>query len=196
MKELFTDDWSPEVQSWTLAWVRRLLGQALTDRGQPAIPDPLQIPEALIKPGASFVTLHKEGALRGCMGSLEAQVSLVQDIYHNALAAAFRDPRFPPLKQPELPLIRLEISLLDPPEILDYRDPQDLLDHLQQEKPGLVLQQGWRRATFLPQVWEQLPRAENFLSQLCLKAGLTESAWQEEGLELKTYGVRHFSEEP
>lgn len=125
--------------------------------------------------GAVFVTLHYHKDLRGCIGSLSAHRKLLEDIIHNALSAAFEDPRFAPLREDELPHITLEVSLLSKPEILEYENFEDLLQKVRPKKDGLILQHGVYRGTFLPQVWDQLPTPELFLEHLSLKAGANPS---------------------
>lgn len=133
--------------------------------------------EALRVPAACFVTLKKGGELRGCIGSLEAHRSMVEDVVHNADAAAFSDPRFPPLREEELPGLELDISLLTPAEEMHFVSEADLLSQIRPGIDGLILEEGYRRGTFLPSVWEQLPRAEQFLQHLKLKAGLPPDHW-------------------
>ncbi len=161
-----------------------------------AEPQPPDHRERLHQPGAAFVTLHlRGGELRGCIGSLNARRPLVDDVRANALAAAFEDPRFPPLTAEELSDIVIEVSVLTPAEPLDYQDPQDLLDKLRPGIDGVVIRRGWHRATFLPQVWDQLPTPEEFLGHLCYKAGLPATAWREGDLKIATYQVQEFKEE-
>ncbi|MFH0725492.1 MAG: AmmeMemoRadiSam system protein A [Pseudomonadota bacterium] len=141
-----------------------------------------------------FVTLHKTGALRGCIGTIEPVNTLIENVKDNALKAAFSDPRFSPVTDRELPEIEIEISVLTAPELLDYIDAEDLLRKLKPGVHGVILSQGWHAATFLPQVWSQLPRKESFLSHLCMKAGLPEKAWQDKKTIIKVYEVEYFSE--
>jgi MEMO1 family protein len=122
--------------------------------------------------GATFVTLTKEDKLRGCIGSLEAARPLGEDVAQNALGAAFRDPRFPPLAAAEWPHCRVEVSLLSAPKPLRFADEADLLSQILAGEDGLIVQCDGRRATFLPQVWESLPDKEVFLAELVRKAGL------------------------
>jgi len=154
-----------------------------------------KVPEALQRPGASFVTLTKNGTLRGCIGRLEAAGELYLDVIANTYAAAFDDFRFPQLKESELPTIKIEISVLSPSSPLKYNSSDDLVAKLAKDKPGVVLQSGYNSATFLPQVWEDLPRPEIFLSDLCLKAGLESDQWRSGKLEIFTYLVEHFQED-
>lgn len=160
-------------------------------------PGPAVVPptERLEAPGASFVTLHtRTGALRGCIGSLAARRPLVDDVRANALAAAFEDPRFPPLTKEELTDLVIEVSVLTPPEQLYTETPQELVERLRPNVDGVIVERGWHRATFLPQVWEQLPRPEDFLTHLCYKAGMSGRAWTEGDLDVSIYGVQKFEE--
>ena len=122
--------------------------------------------------GATFVTLMKEGRLRGCIGSLQAQRSLRDDVRENALAAAFRDPRFPALTLEEWPRCSVEISLLSRPKTMHFADEQDLLAQVRPGEDGIILEFTGKRATFLPQVWESLPDRQRFFAELKRKAGL------------------------
>jgi AmmeMemoRadiSam system protein A len=131
----------------------------------------------LEKPGASFVTLHRQGQLRGCIGSLEAYRPLLADVAENAYAAAFRDPRFPALQARELDGLSVDISILSAPEPLHFDSEQDLLTRIRPGIDGLILQAGTRRGTFLPSVWESLPASRDFLQHLKLKAGLPGDYW-------------------
>lgn len=141
-----------------------------------------------------FVTLKLAGALRGCIGSLTAREPLVDNVRHNAAHAAFHDPRFSPLTAAELSGVSIEVSILSTPAPLAYADPPDLLAKLRPGTDGVILRKGQASATFLPQVWEQLPRPEDFLSQLCLKAGLPPNEWRQSKLEIETYLVQSFEE--
>lgn len=143
--------------------------------------------------GATFVTLTQNGGLRGCIGTLEAHRPLVEDVKANALAAAFRDPRFPPLQAPELAYTRVELSLLSPAEVMRFESEQDALAQLRPEVDGVIFEYGYYRSTFLPQVWEQLPDPEAFLAQLKRKAGLAASFWAE-GVRLSRYTVTKWKE--
>lgn len=126
------------------------------------------------KPKATFVTLSLDGQLRGCIGSLHAYRPFLEDLIGNAKAAAFDDPRFYPLSQEEFLHVSIEISLLSTPCALNYTDSADLKSKINVGVDGVILQKAGRKATFLPQVWEQLPSFELFFSHLCQKAGLDE----------------------
>ena len=148
---------------------------------------------ALTRPGASFVTLHAQGALRGCIGSLEAYRPLIEDVSEHAFAAAFRDPRFTPLRVEELDGINLDISVLGTPEALHFSSEQELLHQLRPGQDGLIMQDGTFRGTFLPAVWESLPEPEQFLRQLKLKAGLPAGHWSDT-LQVWRYSTECFGD--
>ncbi|PLX47930.1 MAG: AmmeMemoRadiSam system protein A [Desulfobulbaceae bacterium] len=141
-----------------------------------------------------FVTLKKNGELRGCIGSLVGTEPLVDAIRHQTENAALQDHRFSPVRAEELARIKVEISILSPPKPLTFSDPSDLLAKLRPHVDGVILGLGNLQATFLPQVWEQLPRPEEFLAHLAMKAGLSSQAWRTEGVTIATYQVQHFSE--
>lgn len=122
--------------------------------------------------GATFVTLTRDGALRGCIGSLQATRPLGDDVAQNAIAAAFRDPRFPAMSAAEWPGVRVEVSLLSAPKPMRFADEADLLSQLRVGEDGVILEADGRRATFLPQVWEGIPDKRQFLRELARKAGL------------------------
>lgn len=148
----------------------------------------------LEQPGATFVTLMLDDALRGCIGSLEARRPLGLDVRDNALAAAFRDPRFKPLSSAEWTGTSVEVSLLSALEPLPLDDEAAVLERLRPGVDGLVLEFGHHRGTFLPQVWEQLPQPESFLVNLKRKAGLPPDFW-EPGMRLKRYTVTKWREQ-
>ncbi len=140
---------------------------------------------------ACFITLTENGDLRGCIGSLSARQELWKDVVENAKNAAFDDPRFPPLEENELGKIKIEISVLTEPKKLDYKNSEDLKNKIKNR--GVVLKKGYHSATYLPQVWEQLPDAENFLSSLCEKAGLSADEWKR-GVEILIYDAEKITE--
>ncbi len=145
--------------------------------GRPLGINPQELSAALQAHGASFVTLEIDGALRGCIGTLEAHRPLAIDVSHNAFAAAFQDSRFPPLSRDEEERLDVHLSVLSRPQPMLVRDEADLLRQLRPGVDGLVLSEGARRATFLPSVWEQLPDPREFVMQLKRKAGLPGSHW-------------------
>ena len=149
--------------------------------------------QQLAHPAATFVTLTLDGQLRGCIGRLDAGRPLLEDVRANAHAAAFNDSRFPPLSAAEYPRLHLEISLLTPAAPLAVRDEADACQQLRPGIDGVILETGWHRATFLPQVWEALPDPAAFLAQLKLKAGLPAQGWPAD-LRLSRYQVRKWAE--
>ena len=143
--------------------------------------------------GACFVTLTQSQQLRGCIGTLEAHRPLGEDVTANAVAAAFRDPRFKPLHRDEFAAIAVEVSLLSAMEILSFEDEAGALAQLRPDIDGIVLQYGHHRSTFLPQVWEQLPDRAEFIAHLKYKAGLPPDFWSNE-LKLSRYTVSKWRE--
>jgi len=143
---------------------------------------------------ATFVTLKIKKQLRGCIGCLTPSETILEGIQRNAINAALNDPRFPALTGSELEQAEIEISILTNPQKLDYADGNDLLNKLRRDIDGVIIGQGMARATFLPQVWEQLPRTEDFLAHLCIKAGLSPDEWQRGELEVSIYQVQYFHE--
>lgn len=158
-------------------------------------PQPAQLDDpALQRASGIFVTLKMDDNLRGCIGTLTGQAPLAREVRTYALHAAFEDPRFKPLTAPELDRVLIEVSVLTEPQPLDYTDADDLVAKLRPEVDGVILRKGYHSATFLPQVWEQLPRPDAFLTHLCLKAGLDGQAWRKSKLEVETYQVQYFEE--
>lgn len=140
---------------------------------------------------ACFVTLHKNGALRGCIGALEAYQPLINDIAEHAYSAAFQDPRFPPLQENEYENLDIEISVLGKPEMMLFESEEDLLQQIRPNIDGLILEFGYNRGTFLPSVWEQLPDKKDFLSHLKMKAGLS-SDWWDNSVKVSRYETFSF----
>ena len=133
----------------------------------------------LKKDGATFVTLKKDGELRGCIGSIIAHGMLLDDIINNAVSAGFSDPRFNALREDELVQLTLEVSVLSEPTILEYKNFDDLCEKIQPNVDGLILKHGIYQGTFLPQVWKQLPTPKLFLEHLSIKAGSFLSIYEE-----------------
>ena len=153
------------------------------------------LPVLLQENGASFVTITKAGNLRGCIGTLEAYQALALDVQEHAVAAALEDYRFPSLTTRELDEISIEISRLTQPEVFEYQSTDELLQGLRPGIDGVILKKGFHQSTFLPQVWEQLPGKEEFLTHLSLKAGLDGDAWRRGDLEVSVYQVQAFEED-
>lgn len=186
--ELSLDD-----QHRLLSIAREAITKVVNKERLPEI-DFSELPSALREPGASFVTLTNHQQLRGCIGTLEAYQSLAKDVQEHAVAAALQDFRFPPLTREELPDIQIEVSVLTPKQPLNYHTPEDLLNKIRPHVDGVVLQDGFRKATFLPQVWEKLPNPKEFLSHLCLKMGARAQMWQKKKLDVFIYQVQEFHE--
>lgn len=148
----------------------------------------------LLAEGASFVTLTINHELRGCVGTLEAHQPLAEDVREQAIAAALRDPRFPPVDASELNRIRVEVSRLSAPQPLEYTSSADLPARLNPHVDGVILKDGRHRATFLPQVWEQIPDPVNFLNHLCAKMGVPKNLWRDKKLQVYIYQVEEFHE--
>lgn len=147
----------------------------------------------LCEPGATFVTLTQYSELRGCIGSLHACNSLLEDVSNNAVLAALHDPRFLPLAEDEFDTIALEVSLLSQLQPLGFTSETDALTQLRPNIDGIVFECGSHRSTFLPQVWESLPQPQQFLAKLKLKARLSEDFWSEE-IQLSRYTVSKWRE--
>jgi uncharacterized protein len=144
---------------------------------------------------ATFVTIKIKGELRGCIGHLRAVQELHKEVIENSVAAAFFDPRFSGLRKEEVSKIHIEISVLSYPEKLFFSGKEDLLSKLSKEQ-GVILVSGFNGSTFLPQVWEELPDKKEFLTHLCMKAGLPSNFWETspEKLEIQTYTVEAFED--
>jgi len=187
------DTLSSEERQTLLVLAREAIQESLSGKPRLAL-DISTLPARLQEPGATFVTLTIKGDLRGCIGTLAARQSLAEDVREHAAAAATQDFRFPPLKLDELPLIKIEISRLTEPKDLDYQSPQDLVSRLRPNIDGVTLNDGFHRATFLPQVWSKLPDPEEFLDHLCQKMGVNADSWRTHPLKVQTYQVEEFQE--
>ncbi|WP_040158872.1 AmmeMemoRadiSam system protein A [Nigerium massiliense] len=177
----------PDAGKVLLPLARAAIAAHLEGRGL-AVPTQ---PSWLADPGAAFVTLTEAGRLRGCIGSLEAWRPLGEDVTANAIAAAVRDPRFPALTRRELDGVRVEVSVLSAPEPLPAASEDEALSALRPGVDGVILADGSRRGTFLPQVWEQLPTPREFLGHLYRKAGVR--GWGD-GTRLSRYTVTAWEE--
>jgi len=140
---------------------------------------------------ATFVTLHKNKQLRGCIGVLKPVRPLVEDVSHNAFSAAFTDHRFPPVSPDELSQLDIHISVLGTPEYILFDTENDLLSQLQPGIDGLIIEEGKLKATFLPSVWESLPDKHDFLNHLKIKTGLSENYWSN-SIKAQRYTVDDF----
>lgn len=157
------------------------------------IPNIGTLPDELRERRATFVTLTISGRLRGCIGMLEACRPLAEDVAANAVAAAFDDPRFPPLTKKEFEKLEIHISVLSPPEEMVFSTEEDVLRQIRPGIDGLILQDGFHRGTFLPSVWEELPQKERFWAHLKQKAGLPVTYWSD-NLRVFRYTTEYFPE--
>jgi AmmeMemoRadiSam system protein A len=188
-----SDRLSEEEKQILLQLARQALEHGVRGTKLPPL-DWSSLPERLHAPGATFVTLTIGGALRGCVGALEPYQPLAEDVREHAIAAALEDYRFPPVRPEELDRIRIEVSVLTRPQPLDYESPDELLSRLRPHVDGVILQDGLRRATFLPQVWEKIPDPADFLDNLCYKMGVAPDLWRRKHLDVFTYQVEEFHE--
>lgn len=178
-----------------LKMAREALEAGVRGKSLPPV-DYESLPDKFRENGASFVTLTNHDELRGCIGSIEAHQPLAEDIREHAVAAALEDYRFPSVKENELDSIDIEVSYLTPLTLLEYEQPEELSSRLTPFIDGVVLRDGWRRATFLPQVWEKIDDPGVFLGQLCLKMGASADLWKRKKLQVWTYRVIEVHEEP
>lgn len=183
---------TPDERITLLKIARQSLIDAANSRS--ATPLPEDLTPALLEIGASFVTLTVRGQLRGCIGTLEAHQPLAKDVRQRAAQAATQDYRFPRVRPSEVETIHIEISRLTQPVPLPYSDPAELPRLLRPHVDGVVLTDGLGGATFLPQVWEQLPDPAEFLSHLCLKMGAKSDLWRRKVLQVEIYQVEEFEE--
>ncbi|MBI4772332.1 MAG: AmmeMemoRadiSam system protein A [Chloroflexi bacterium] len=188
-----TDLLSPDEKRLLLRLAREAITLSLHREAPPPL-DLATLPPRLRESGASFVTLTLYRALRGCVGTIEARFPLAEDVRQHAIAAAYYDYRFPPLRPDELEGLVVEVSVLTPPAPLTYRTPEELLSALCPGVDGVVLSDGLRRATYLPQVWDKVPEGEIFLTMLCEKMGAPGDAWRSGKLQVQTYQVEKFIE--
>jgi len=180
------DQLTPHDRSWLLQQARESISRHL--QGLEPLGDPPQ-EEKLRKKSGVFVTLHLDGKLRGCIGMPLPQQPLYINVRENAVAAAFQDPRFPPLSDQELPRIHIEISVMTVPWQID--DPEEV----QVGRDGIIVSRGFQRGLLLPQVpVEQGWDREQFLSYGCMKAGLPADAWRQRGVRIEIFQALVFSE--
>jgi len=173
---------------------RKTIQQELFKDGATSGQDELDSPKFDERRG-TFVTLTINDNLRGCIGHIIPQETLLEGIKENAINAAFKDPRFNPLSKKEWDDVKIEISILTDPRPLEYTDWDDLLNKIRPDIDGVIIKKGYYQATFLPQVWEQLPDKREFFTHLCLKAGMEANEWKKGKLEVYTYQVQAFEEE-
>ena len=195
--ELYDDGMGEKLTAAEKRTLLRLARQALETgvRGG-TLPrlDESSLTPALRAEGASFVTLTVHGNLRGCIGALDSYQPLAEDVREHAVAAALEDHRFPTVLESELEDIEIEVSRLTVPVLLKYADAGDLLAKLHPGLDGVILRDGFHRATFLPQVWEKIPDPLEFLANLCYKMGVAPDTWKRKHLEVLIYQVEEFHE--
>ena len=184
---------TPAERQWLLKLARQTLNEVVRKGTLPEINKSELTPNLAALRGC-FVTLTIAGELRGCIGHISPQMPLAEAVRDNARNAALRDPRFQPVRPDELDKIEIEISVLTVPEPIEFKTPEELLARLRPKKDGVVLHIGGREATFLPQVWEQLPDKVDFLNHLAAKAGAQPSAWRQPGVKVFIYTVEAFHE--
>jgi AmmeMemoRadiSam system protein A len=183
-----------EEKQTLLRMAREALECAVHEKKLPELDHTVLTP-VLQADGASFVTLTVHGNLRGCIGALEPFQPLANDVREHAIAAALQDYRFPPVSAGELDEIEIEISRLTMPVPLEFADADDLLEKLHPGVDGVILKDGpYRRATFLPQVWEKIPDKAEFMENLCYKMGSPPDTWRRKKLEVQVYQVEEFRE--
>ena len=188
-----TDALTEEEKQMLLRLAREALVLGVNGRLIPPL-DLTGLPPHLQQNGASFVTLTERDELRGCIGTLDPYQPLAEDVREHAVAAALHDYRFPPVRSREVVDITIEISRLTFPQVLAYKDPEELLVRIRPNVDGVVLRDGMRRATFLPQVWEKLPDPASFITYLCQKMGAPGDLWRRRPLQVFTYQVEEFHE--
>lgn len=183
-----TDIYPPQERTLLLAIARHTL-EAIAAHEPPPLPDFDALPAALMAERACFVTLRRreDGSLRGCTGTLTARRPLAKEVIQMTIQTARHDPRFYPVEAHEVAGLHVEISVLTPPEPLDFDDPDDLLRKLRPGIDGVTLQLDARRATFLPQVWDTYPDPAMFLSLLSEKMGRGSAAWRDPAIKVDTY---------
>lgn len=158
------------------------------------LPDLDPFPQRMRQPAATFVTLHTDGKLHGCIGSVEPRLPLVWDVAKNAIAAAHRDPRFPPLRPQELDRTEVEISILSPLQELPYTGFEDLMAKVRPGVDGVMVMRGWQRGLLLPQVWEDLPDRRRFLEHVALKAGASPEIYLDPKTHVYVFQVHSFTQ--
>ncbi len=188
------NEFTEEDRAFLLDLARKSVEEAVQTGSTPKV-DPKKIPPKLRDERACFVTLTERGQLRGCIGAILPEEPLWKAVISRAAAAAMEDPRFSPVTSKELEHVHIEISVLSIPQPLPFDSPEELLEKLRPDIDGVVLKYRWHSATFLPQVWKQLPKPERFLDQLSLKAGLPSGSWRDMPLAIETYQVEAFEEE-
>lgn len=193
-EDIMSDQLTDQEGHYLLSVARKTIEQRLFNKSEQEKAEAVQSSKFSEQRG-TFVTLTSNNNLRGCIGHIVPQETLFEGIQVNAINAAFHDPRFPPLSKREWDRVKIEISVLTDPKPLPYTDANDLLNKLRSGVDGVIIKKDYYQATFLPQVWDQLPDKKEFLTHLCMKAGLAGDAWKKEKLEVSIYQVQAFEEE-
>jgi AmmeMemoRadiSam system protein A len=189
----FPEELNSQEKEFLLKLARKVLESYLENKTLPKI-NLDNISPVLKKKRGCFVTLEKNHQLRGCIGYLQPRKSLVEAVVENAVSAAVRDHRFPPVTRPELDSLSIEISVLTVPRLLAYESPNDLLAKLVPERDGIIIKNSYHQSTYLPQVWKQIPQKEEFLSRLCLKGGAKADCWKDSKTEIYCYQANVYTE--
>jgi AmmeMemoRadiSam system protein A len=188
-----SEELTAEEKDFLLKLARRSLESYLKHKTLPRL-DLSNLSPVLREKRGCFVTLEKNHRLRGCIGYLQPRKTLVEAVVENAVSAAVRDRRFPPVTRAELDSLSIEISVLTVPKLLIHKGPEDLLDKLVPQRDGVIIKSSYRQSTYLPQVWKQIPDKEEFLSRLCLKGGAGADCWKDLATLIYCYQAQVYSE--
>lgn len=156
-------------------------------------PDKSTLPIIMKENAPTFVTLEVDGELHGCIGHTEPVLPVYKDVIANTISAAFEDPRFPEITKEDLKTLTIEISILKDFKVLSGKNQEEIIQKIEPTKDGVILENDYNRALFLPQVWEELPKKEDFLTHLSLKAGLPLLAWKNSDTFFTIFTVEKFS---
>lgn len=187
------EEYSQNEKIFLLKLARKTIRHYFDTGNKLVVSDSEIILENLKRKRAAFVTLIQKGSLRGCIGSLEPELPLYEEVIDKSFSAAFRDPRFEPMAERELKITKIDISILTVPQPLVFNSYGDLLSKIKIGKDGVVLKKDGYSATYLPSVWKDIKDKEEFLSGLCHKAGLALDAWKQNA-EVLTYQTVEFSD--
>ena len=174
--------------------VRTALHKTIVEGDHHWQPDLNALPKPLRQPAATFVTLHTDGKLHGCIGSVEPRLPMAWDVAKSAIAAARHDPRFPVLRPDELERTEVEISILSPLQEIPYESIADLLGKIRPGVDGVMVERGWQRGLLLPQVWEQIPEPREFLGHVALKAGASPDIYLDPQTKVYIFQVHSFTQ--
>ncbi|MFP4111741.1 MAG: AmmeMemoRadiSam system protein B [Candidatus Woesearchaeota archaeon] len=187
------DEIKGDDRKFLIRLARNTIRSALDDT-MPESPDEENISDILKEKRGCFVTLEKDGNLRGCIGSIMPHAKLYECVMSNAVNAALSDMRFDPLTEDELDEVKIQISKLTLPEVIEYESEEELLEKIEQGVDGVILRRGWKEATYLPTVWETIPDKKLFLTSLCQKGGFESTCWKSENIIVKTYAAETWIE--